>query len=61
MGVLAPPMGTVMFTTCSITGVKVDDFVKEIISFWLMLIVCLLIITYVPAVSLWLPRLVYGG
>ena len=61
VGTLTPPMGTVMFTTCSITGVKVDAFVKEVIPFWLVLIICLLFITYIPAISLWLPRLVYGG
>ena len=61
VGTITPPMGTVMFTTCSITGVKVDEFVREAIPFWIVLLICLLIITYVPAISLWLPRLVYGG
>jgi C4-dicarboxylate transporter DctM subunit len=61
IGTITPPMGTVMFTTCSITGVKVDEFVREAVPFWIALLVCLLIITYVPAVSLWLPRLVYGS
>jgi tripartite ATP-independent transporter DctM subunit len=61
VGTITPPMGTVMFTTCSITGVKVDQFVREAVPFWIALLVCLLVITYVPAVSLWLPRLVYGG
>ena len=61
VGTITPPMGTVMFTTCSITGVKIEDFVREAVPFWLVLLVCLLVITYVPAVSLWLPRLVYGS
>lgn len=61
IGTLTPPMGTVMFTTCSITGVKMDEFVREAIPFWIVLVACLLIITYVPMVSLWLPRLVYGS
>jgi tripartite ATP-independent transporter DctM subunit len=60
VGTITPPMGTVMFTTCSITGVKIDAFVREAIPFWLILLACLLVITYVPAVSLWLPGLVYG-
>jgi len=61
IGTITPPMGTVMFTTCSITGVKIDEFLREAIPFWVALLVCLLIITYVPEVSLWLPRLVYGN
>jgi tripartite ATP-independent transporter DctM subunit len=61
VGTVTPPMGTVMFTTCSITGVKVDAFVREAVPFWGVLLLCLLIITYVPGISLWLPELVYGG
>lgn len=61
IGTITPPMGTVMFTTCSITGVKIDEFLREAVPFWIALLVCLVIITYVPAVSLWLPRLVYGS
>ena len=61
VGTITPPMGTVMFTTCSITGVKVDEFVREVVPFWMVLLVCLLIITYVPAISLWLPGIIYGG
>jgi tripartite ATP-independent transporter DctM subunit len=61
IGTVTPPMGTVMFTTCSITGVKVDAFVREAVPFWGVLLICLLIITYAPGVSLWLPRLIYGG
>lgn len=61
IGTITPPMGTVMFTTCSITGVKIDEFLRQAVPFWIALIVCLLIITYVPALSLWLPRLVYGN
>jgi len=61
IGTITPPMGTVMFTTCSITDVKIDQFLREAVPFWVALLVCLLIITYVPTVSLWLPRLVYGN
>lgn len=61
VGTLTPPMGTVMFTTCSLTGVGIDAFVRESMPFYLTLLICLLIITYVPAISLWLPNLVYGG
>jgi len=61
IGTITPPMGTVMFTTCSITGVKIDEFLRQAVPFWIALFVCLLIITCVPAVSLGIPRLVYGS
>lgn len=60
VGSLSPPMGTVMFTTCSITKVKVADFIKEAWPFYLVLLIGLIVITYVPAVSLLLPNLIFN-
>jgi len=57
VGTLTPPMGTVMFTTCSITGVKIADYVKESWPFYIVLVTCLLLITYIPQISLFLPNL----
>jgi|SRR5690554_1374644 len=58
IGTLTPPMGTVMFTVCSVTGVKIKDFMRAVWPFYLLLVVCLLFITYVPAISLFLPNLI---
>ena len=44
LGTLTPPLGTVMFTTCTIIGVPVKDFIKEILPFWIMLLVSLLLV-----------------
>ncbi|WP_199621488.1 TRAP transporter large permease [Paenibacillus alkalitolerans] len=57
IGTLTPPLGTIMFTTCSITGCKFDEFIKEVIPFWITLIIALLLLTFIPAITLWLPRL----
>jgi TRAP-type C4-dicarboxylate transport system permease large subunit len=59
IGSLSPPMGTVMFTTCSITGSKIGDYIRESIPFYIVLLICLVIITYVPQVSLFLPNLLF--
>ncbi len=61
IGTLTPPLGTVMFTTCTIIGVPVKDFIREIIPFWVMLIISLLLVTFIPQISLALPNLVYGS
>lgn len=58
VGSLSPPLGTVMFTTCSITGVSIGDFVKEAWPFYIVLVLCLIIITYIPYVSIFLPNLI---
>ena len=51
IGALSPPMGTLMFVTCGITGCKTGKFIKEAVPFYLLLVVNLLLITYVPAFS----------
>lgn len=55
IGTITPPIGTIMFTTASITKVKIETFIKEVIPFWLLLIGLTLIIIFIPALSLWLP------
>lgn len=59
IGTITPPLGTVMFTTCSITKVAIEDFVKEVLPFWLLLIVALIMITYIPVISIGLPNLIF--
>ncbi len=61
IGTLTPPLGTVMFTTCTIIGVPVKDFLHEIIPFWIMLLVSLILITFIPQISLFLPNLIFGA
>ena len=59
IGGLTPPYGSMMFTCCSITGCKVSEFVKESIPFIIALIIALLIITYIPGLTMFLPNLLY--
>ena len=60
IGTITPPLGTVMFTTCSITKVAIEDFVKEVLPFWLLLICALMIITFVPVISIGLPNFIFN-
>jgi TRAP-type C4-dicarboxylate transport system permease large subunit len=57
MGLLTPPVGTVLFVGCAIGKVSVLEGTKAMWPFFLAMIVALLVITFVPAVSLWLPGL----
>lgn len=57
IGGITPPFGSMMFTTCSITGVSIPDFVRESIPFIIALVAALLIVTYIPALTLFLPGL----
>lgn len=59
IGTLTPPLGTIMFVTCSITGTKIEDFIKNSIPFLILLIIAALIIAFVPAISMFLPNLLF--
>lgn len=55
IGGITPPFGSMMFTTCSITKVPVADFMREIWPFIIALLLVLLVVTYAPALILFLP------
>lgn len=57
IGTLTPPVGTIMYVTSSITGAKVEDFIKSSVPFLIILIIAALIIAFVPQISLFLPNL----
>ncbi|AZY96032.1 TRAP transporter large permease (plasmid) [Paracoccus sp. Arc7-R13] len=59
IGSLTPPVGTVMFTVCSITRCSVEDFTKSFLPFLLALIGVLLLLTFVPPLVTFLPNLLY--
>jgi tripartite ATP-independent transporter DctM subunit len=59
IGALSPPMGTLMFVTCGITKCKLKNFIIESIPFYVLLIVCLLLLTFFPFFSLGIVNLVY--
>lgn len=60
IGGLTPPFGSMMFTCCTITGSSLQDFTREAIPFIIALLISLLLITYVPIITLALPNLIYG-
>ena len=63
LGLNTPPVGTTQFVGCAIGGVSVGEVMKTIWPFYGALIAALMLVTYVPGFSLWLPRLLinYGG
>jgi tripartite ATP-independent transporter DctM subunit len=60
IGLLTPPMGLALFLVADIAKVKMKEVLREMMPFYVPLIVTLLIITYVPAVTTWLPRWAMG-
>jgi len=60
IGLLTPPVGTVMFIMMGIANLTMEQYLAETWPFIAVLIVVLLLVTYVPAVSLFLPNLFSG-
>lgn len=59
IGALSPPMGTLMFVTCSISKCPTAAFIKEAIPFYILLVIDLLLITYCEPFTTFLVNLVY--
>jgi len=57
MGLLTPPVGTVLFVGCAIGKISMGAGTKAMMPFFLAMIVALFLITYIPAISMWLPGL----
>jgi TRAP-type C4-dicarboxylate transport system permease large subunit len=58
MGLLTPPVGSTLFVGCAIGRIPIEDMVKPMMPFYLSMFVMLMLITYVPQISLWLPELI---
>ena len=57
IGALTPPVGILLFTVSSITGVRIGALSREVFPFILALLVLLLVLTFVPSIILFIPNL----
>lgn len=57
IGLVTPPVGSVLFVGCAVGGARPEQVIRTIWPFYLALILVLLLVTFVPALSLWLPDL----
>ena len=59
LGLLTPPVGMVLYVLSQVSGVKFEQCVTATMPFLVPLVLVLLVITFVPEFSLWLPTAVY--
>ena len=57
IGLCTPPVGTILFVGSGIANVSVSQVVKPLLPFLLIMVIVLLLITYIPEISMYLPRL----
>jgi tripartite ATP-independent transporter DctM subunit len=58
IGLITPPVGTVLFVGSAVGKLPIEKVVRALLPFFALLVVVLGIVTFVPALSLWLPRAV---
>ncbi|MHA7775417.1 TRAP transporter large permease [Roseibium sp. M-1] len=60
IGICTPPVGSALFVGCSVGGVKIGEVIRPMMGFYAVLVALLLVITYIPELSLFLPQLLLG-
>jgi C4-dicarboxylate transporter DctM subunit len=60
IGMITPPVGLNLFVASGITGLSLKQVIVASLPMTSILLIGLLLITYIPEISLWLPRLMYG-
>ncbi|MCW2475468.1 TRAP transporter large permease [Candidatus Symbiopectobacterium sp. NZEC151] len=57
IGLITPPVGSVLFVASAVSKQKIEQVVKAMVPFYCGLFFVLMLVTYIPAISLWLPKL----
>ncbi len=60
IGLCTPPVGSTLFVGCAIGKISIEDVAKTIWPFYVAMIAVLILVTYVPHVTMWLPGLLAG-
>jgi tripartite ATP-independent transporter DctM subunit len=55
IGLITPPVGTVLFVGSAVAGLPIEKVVRALYPFFVAMCLVLLMVTYIPAISLWLP------
>ncbi|MEO8526395.1 MAG: TRAP transporter large permease [Caldimonas sp.] len=59
IGLITPPVGTVLFVGSAVAKLSIGAVTRAMMPFFAALFIVLLMVTYIPAISLWLPRLMH--
>ncbi len=60
LGMVTPPFGVNLFAACTVAQISIERLIRTLIPFVLVILACLMLITYVPQISLFFKELVYG-
>ncbi len=57
IGICTPPVGSVLFVGCSVAGLSIQQVIRPLLPLFMVMLAVLLLVTYIPELSLWLPNL----
>lgn len=57
LGTITPPVGPILFTGCKVSGIGIDRVIKSLLPFFLIITFVLMLVTYLPAISMTLPQM----
>ena len=57
IGTITPPVGSILFTGCKVGKVSIESVIKQLLPYFLVILAILLLVTYIPAISMGLPTL----
>lgn len=60
IGLMTPPYGLTMYLLMRVANISMESYIRAMWPFLAALVACLLLVTYVPDLTLWLPNLVFG-
>lgn len=56
LGTITPPVGPILFTGCKIGEIKIEGVIRPLLPFFAVIVLVLLLVTYLPAISMFLPQ-----
>ena len=57
IGTITPPVGTTLFVGVKVGGVKIETVIRQLLFYFAAIFAVLMLVTYIPQISLWLPSL----
>ncbi|MGU5551892.1 TRAP transporter large permease subunit, partial [Aeromonas hydrophila] len=60
IGICTPPVGSALFVGCSVANISIDKVIKPLMPFYAAMFISLMLVTYIPQLSLWLPQILLG-
>jgi TRAP-type C4-dicarboxylate transport system permease large subunit len=60
VGTITPPVGILLYLTCAMTKTPISEALKYIAPFVIAMLAVVLLVAYIPQISLFVPQLVFG-